>query len=225
MSEQDRLKMIQSHLDSVSLSVGQMEKFFKDLKLAHESCESGLREIIDTLASKFSELSQGAFSKGNFEQFKSYVESRFAQLAGHQTDFKGKILFIEDKLLKHVDGFGMHVKIADVHTSKLKDAHEKLSLDIAAIHKKICELFAYCDQSVSKSQEIVVDQLKKMIEEVKGSPSSIEAVKKEVMEKFENTKLDASNAVLRATYIEQRVKNLEKVIENLSLMVRQLESR
>jgi hypothetical protein len=221
----DKLSSIQSNLDTVTLAVGQVEKFFKDLKQTHESCESGLREIIDSLSSRFSELKEGSFSKGGFEEFKGYVENKIAQVVGSHLDLKSKMFVLEDKVMRAADGLALHIRNFESQGSQFKDIHAQLDDGLAAAQKRIAEVLFYCEKLIGTKLAEHQDDVRDLIEKVQGTPSSLESAKKEVMEKFENTRLDSANAVLKSNYLDQRVKNLEKVVENLSLMIKQLESR
>ena len=101
---------------------------------------------------------------------------------------------------------------------------------VAALQAQVSELARgtnACTGAIADLMQTVKrqtdDQILALKTELKGSPSSLESTKAELLSQFKTAQMDASNSVLKANNSAKQIELIERKIENLALLVKKLE--
>lgn len=223
MSEyEDKLKFVASHLDQVNLSLGSVEAALKDLRLSSESSDSAWRSSIQSLSDRLDQAKQGSCDKGEFEEHRKSIEMRLANLEVILAYLKGKVELLEPQLKVALDRDSQQSSSLESHAKKFAEHAESISQNKDLVQQKELAAQSYADRKCKGILDEVQKALSDFRDEIKGSPSTLEGARKDLLQKFDNVALDASNALLKASYAESQFRALDRKLEAVSLQVKTL---
>ena len=117
---------------------------------------------------------------------------------------------------------------AQSYLVKKDEHHVEINLlkSLARQQQQTIEKFTeHVQQALDKVCYESVDNVKRLREEILSRPSEVKDIRKEFDEKLELVTLNGTNSVLRSTNCEKHLNLIEKKIENIYQLIKQLELR
>lgn len=174
----------------------ELQQLVEEIKRSHEEISKNVSTNVAGISSKHSELSRKvAGLVGDSETLSANLHALMADVA-KVPDMEAKFYLVFDEVKKALESFKQengvrHVENMRILEGLLAKAKGELKMDLQAAK-----------------------------EEILGTPTSNAQVKAQIMQKLEMATLDASNACIKASNIDQQVKLLEKKIESVRLQIK-----
>ena len=186
-----RLNLIQLTLDRLQRDIEQVSAEQGSLE---SSCESQLREIMDSTMSSLKEFRQ---TIGDFQ-------SRL-----YSQDLKMQALSDDQHYLVNKEDLSSELKPLKKIANDLCDAHDKLHGEVHGL--------------IERLRLDVSNQLKAFKEEVLNRPTGLPELQKLLEAKIELVELNGQNAVLRSSNNEKQLLLVERKIDNIYQLIKKLE--
>lgn len=155
------------------------------------------------------------------EKLSSEIGKKFDKLAHDFADIKLSGAVWDQKISNH------YAKLSEIenrlNTQNAEVIHKKFQNELE-LHKKTTKDDILSAMSISNNRMLELKdslqtQLVAMKQEILGTPSVLESVRKEIMNKLEIASLDGNNAMMKTGNVAKKVDLLEKKIENVNLIL------
>jgi chromosome segregation ATPase len=224
--QQQQLDKISSRQDTIVDTFNRLSAYAESQKINNEMSLKNIVEkqnshtdVLSSLKKKMEEDASKYSLKNDLESLKT-LQSKINNISKDQVDS------VTEKVVQSMNAITEHAKsIKD--TLDMSSAHQTLLSEIAKNiqslsigrnmdTKQINETFSYMRKEFAES----IEDLRKQIP---AKSPEIDSKYNEILKSCELTKLDGTNAVLRATNNEKHVQLLQKQIENIYLLLKKHE--
>lgn len=202
-------------LDGMQVKILSLENDIQELKREMSSNTSSLLESLQRMDTRLSQLNSETLSISQFEMWKTEFEGlvqawikRFEAIQKSFPSLSNQVIHLSDALHAHEE---YHASLE----RKMGDAQKSFGDFQKQIAHSLDEVKISLRKEMSSKEKLYNSNLQKALEEMKLTPSSRESLKKEFEEAHGLIKMDASNAVLKATNLEQQFRVMERKIENI----------
>ena len=142
------------------------------------------------------------------KDFRSILDDFEMKITDHYSTLSRSIDDVKPLYITRKDHDGEIASLKAVYTELKKEYHQ------------------FCQQVnllVQRSTSDNAEKIKAFIQEIQSKPSPIADLKKQLEEKLEMVALNGTNSVLRSTNNEKQVALIEKKIEQIFLLIKQME--
>lgn len=192
-----------------SMVIGRLEALESSLNSCIQQSDADKQAVLDVRAA-MSDM------KGNLQVYADervrdshHLVLREAEALRGQTDF------FRDECVRHVAVEEMFHEQLD-ELSKLLPAIKRMQNEIQSLRHEI-------DDVIARVREEFGRKLEEFKKSVIDKPSEIPVLKDEILKKLELVALDGTNSLIRSTNNEKQINLIEKKIENLYLMMKNID--
>lgn len=153
------------------------------------------------------------------DELETSCSSKFKEFRVVLDRFESEIKEHSDSMNESID----YVKRLYITRHEYEGEIATLKAQIAALRKEHYQFCQQVSQDIQRNTSDITQKLQLFIQEIQSKPSPIPELKKQLEDKLEMVALNGTNSVLRSTNNEKQIALIEKKIEQVFLLIKQME--
>jgi hypothetical protein len=209
--------------DKLSSQIGILSDSIASVQNKTTLDAQSLHAHIEGVDAKYSNLSEGFLDTSDLQSLKKAHQQAVLDIHNKIDAVIGKVRNIAMDQSELKDKHSAIDEAQSASSGQIQVVRSSLSDHVQSAEYSMKSLKSYVDTLCDRLKDQTVSYMDSVKIEMLGSPSSMESVRKEILNKLNLTSMDGTNAVMKVANNEQAIKLLEKKVENLAILLKRNE--